>query len=308
MESYLRPYVCVECQRRFTNKLFLKRHSAVHSSTRNYQCIACPSTYKYKKGLNRHLKKFHPDYYNTFNLTPFKKIVTVKVEESDLDSGESSEKSVKSENTSSKSSSSLKESPETRPILQDSIVDIAKPQVIHLERREPLPAQFLPTFIPLKAFQPEDIHKASKSNLQLAQNTINKPSADSWKDFSKVIFSNLFSIPSKIYNTSSNNRNNSEGMLKGFIPVNEEKIGREVNANKRIEYLEETIRNLKFKEASMSFELEKEKKKTLELEKELSEFKEIYKINVWDKYPLRKKAKIEKVEDANCEVESKISG
>jgi DNA-directed RNA polymerase subunit RPC12/RpoP len=276
MESDLRPYVCVECERRFTSKLFLKRHSAVHSSTRSYQCIICPSTYKYKKGLNRHLKKAHPDYYNTLNLTPFKKKTASKVKENDSDSGQSSE---------------------TLPNTQDSIIDIAKPQVIQLERPDPLPVPFLSNFTTPQIIPIPEKHKNNFSNHQIASNTLQKPSEDSWKDFNRAIYSNFFQFSSKILNSSKNN----EGGFKGFIPVNDEKIGRESNATKRIEYLEGKIRKYKFVEASMNIELEKEKKKTLELEQEVGKFKVFYRMNVWEKDCLRKRVKLE--EDEGNKVE-----
>ena len=298
MESDLRPYVCVECERRFTSKLFLKRHSAVHSSTRSYQCIICPSTYKYKKGLNRHLKKVHPDYYYTLNLTPFKKKTALKVDENDSDIGQSSEKSTNSLESSSKVVSSLKQTPETLPNTQDSITDIAKPQVIQLERPETLQVSFLPSFTTPQVIPIPEKLKNNLANHQIAPNILQKPSEDSWKDFNRAIYSNFFHFSSKIMNSSSKN---NEGGFKGFIPVNDEKIGRESNATKRIEYLEGKIRKYKFIEATMNIELEKEKKKSLELEQEFGKFKDFYKMNLWEKDCLRKKVKLE--EDEGNKVE-----
>ena len=58
-----RPFACDICNFRFTSKQFLQRHLTVHTNERKYKCELCSRAYKYRKGLNRHYKKFHDQFY-----------------------------------------------------------------------------------------------------------------------------------------------------------------------------------------------------------------------------------------------------
>ena len=61
----IRPFACESCELRFTTKQFLQRHYIVHTEARNYKCLFCSNSYKYKKGLNRHYKKAHVAHYTS---------------------------------------------------------------------------------------------------------------------------------------------------------------------------------------------------------------------------------------------------
>ena len=64
----LKPYSCQLCDSTFGSKSYLQRHQTVHSEERHFHCLICAKSYKYRKGLNRHIKKLHTtlDYSDCF--------------------------------------------------------------------------------------------------------------------------------------------------------------------------------------------------------------------------------------------------
>lgn len=63
-DRYRRPFGCDQCELSFTSKQFLQRHLFVHIDERIYKCHICLKTYKYRKGLNRHYRKLHYQFYS----------------------------------------------------------------------------------------------------------------------------------------------------------------------------------------------------------------------------------------------------
>jgi uncharacterized Zn-finger protein len=73
-EDKSKIYACPTCQLTFSSLSHLKRHFKVHSENRDYVCTLCGNSYKYRKGLNRHMKKSHPSQASNFIGQNYKRI------------------------------------------------------------------------------------------------------------------------------------------------------------------------------------------------------------------------------------------
>lgn len=333
MES-LKTFICSHCETRFSTKLLLKRHIILHSDSQSYQCEICQSLYKYKKGLNRHLKNSHADYYNSLKLTPIKTTISIKVE--DFESA-SSEKSVKGEENREKLEMCEEkvfnlEKLETK-VEEMEPVEIARPQVVIRTGQDIHSSCIVPAMI--LHSMPHSMHKnlksesiTSSSNVvikgfndlasdeilndpqnQMNVKTLNKlsnttgsnllntvPSSDTFHNnnssntildpaglqnnsFNKVLYENYLQFSSNFVVPAAVKAKHEPSL--GFVPLKEEKTGRDpkvlqMNASKRIEFLEECIRKYEVSQADVQYEIEQTKKQNEEFEIKIKKFKEKY--------------------------------
>ena len=291
MESYiLRPFVCLQCQRRFTTKLFLKRHHAVHSSTRNYKCELCLSTYKYKKGLNRHIKKFHPDYYSSLNLPPITRKPKIKFEENASPVFKIRRKTLEGW---------IEEIPAVTPTFKvhtDIVGDLLEQDSSNNEREDLKPSTAKKQDF-AKSSQKSNFNSKDKKRMNffrfflehmnnqkeaksenLNENFRNFGHNESFKEFNKVLsdtvelYQNCFDMP-------------GSSQMKGFVPVKIEKnVFRDKicapNPHKRIEYLEELLRKYKSQDFEVREQLRIEKEKTEGLNKMMKRLDRLFKLKM----------------------------
>ena len=291
MESYiLRPFECLQCQRRFTTKLFLKRHHAVHSSIRNYRCELCLSTYKYKKGLNRHIKKFHPDYYSSLNLPPITRKPKIKFEENASPVFKIRRKTaegwveeipavtptfklhpdlsleIQESQASSNSKEDLKASSSKKQDLSKSS------QRLNYNAKDKKRMNFFKFFL-------EHINKQKEGkNENLNENFRKFGHNESFKEFNKVLSDTV-----EQYQTCF--EFNGTAQTKGFVPVKIEKNSFRdkicaPNPHKRIEYLEELLRKFKTQDFEAREQLRLEKEKTEELSRMMKRLDRLYKLKM----------------------------
>ena len=55
----VRPYSCVQCQRRFNTASTLKKHQISHSSHRPFSCQLCPAAFARRDKLRHHVQRVH---------------------------------------------------------------------------------------------------------------------------------------------------------------------------------------------------------------------------------------------------------
>lgn len=260
-----RPHQCLHCGRRFTTKLFLKRHFAVHSTLRNFKCSLCLSTYKYKKGLNRHIKKFHPEDYSALKICPTKKRNSIKVEENPAPIFKI-----------------IKRTP-------DGIIEEIPPVAPTRTDPEPVPEQHPNTLDAAIAIEEPKIRqdqnflkyfmeKLKKKEVKIGNCEKKNSLDDSLREFNKVLSENFIEFTSSMNVTVK-----GEEYCKGFVPVVEEKSDGKIGfaGHKKIEYLEEVVKKYKCKESSLSMQIYAERQKQEKVKKRLERLKKLYRLQIF---------------------------
>ena len=97
--------------------------------------------------------------------------------------------------------------------------------------------------------------------------------------FNKVLYENYLQFSSNFVVPAAVKAKHEPNM--GFVPLKEEKTGRDpkvlqMNASKRIEFLEECIRKYEISQANAQYEIEQTKKQNEEFEIKIKKFKEKY--------------------------------
>jgi hypothetical protein len=113
--------------------------------------------------------------------------------------------------------------------------------------------------------------------------TTTSPSLNNLNNFNKVLFENFLQFSSNVFKHSSKVQKDSS---KGFVQVKEEKSGRDpkvlqMNANKRIEFLEDCIRKYQISEAALEYEIDKVLKENEKFEIKIKKFKEKLRKSDW---------------------------
>ena len=253
-----RPYQCPHCTRRFTSKLFLKRHFAVHSASRNFKCEHCLSTYKYKKGLNRHIKKFHPEFYMTLKINPSKPRPKVKLEPNP---------SPIFKITIKTANGIIEEIPPVAPTFPDPDSDYSD--------QSPVPEE--PKTKPEPNFFKFFMHKLTKSKVKV-ENMDKEPSLDgSLKEFNEILSENYFEYSSALTSGQKNEQN------KGFVPLvdeNGDKKSGSIVSHKKAECLEEIVRKYKTREKLVGLQIKAERQKQEKLKRRLERLRRLYRFQI----------------------------
>jgi KRAB domain-containing zinc finger protein len=63
IQSGIKPYKCVKCNKSFHDLNGFKRHTRTHSSKRPYKCSKCSSPFRQPHYLKVHLKTKHDTFY-----------------------------------------------------------------------------------------------------------------------------------------------------------------------------------------------------------------------------------------------------
>lgn len=253
-----RPFQCPQCTRKFTTKLFLKRHFAVHSSSRNFKCEHCLSTYKYKKGLNRHIKKFHPEFYMTLKINPSKSKPKVKLEPNPSPIFKIIKKTP---------NGIIEEIPPVAPSFPDP----------DSEYNSLSPAPEVPKIKPESDFLKFFMHKLRKNKVKVESMDKEPSLNDSLKEFNKVLSENYFEYSSALFNGQKIEQN------KGFVPLVDEKGEKKTGSivsHKKAECLEEIVRKYKSKEKLAGLQIKAERLKQEKLKKRLESLRRLYRLQI----------------------------